>query len=284
MPDDRPHQIQVFIERDEAYYKELEKLSKAVVMHTQDYPLLVELDLVVKIAVDTGLVRKEEIAISQLTGSRFLIHLPDGLKVETFINATSPSLWDDGMTFQQWSPHVDATAIVIPTFKILLDLVGFPVLLWRESQIIKAASRFGTYLGTVKPEIAADKSAYKVAVATDDLSRIPLHVVLTAGGIEYKVPVKAVVMEKGAIYTHEEMPQYPPRFCKPTAPQPLEPESEPEVEMEVEPTNHRVTGFEEDRQVNYIKKSSPRDVCRETTRGPNTGDQGGPARPSSNRR
>lgn len=255
MPEDRPERIHVFIDRDEEYFQELENLSKAVVMYTHDYPLLVQLDQVVKIAVDTGLVREAELRISELTRGRFLIHLPEGLKVETFIAATDPNLWDNGMTFQQWSPHDDVTAIVIPRFKILLDLVGHPILLWREKQIINAVSKFGTYLGTVKPEIAADKKAWKVAAATDDLSRVPKNVVLTAGGMEFTVPLKVVAWEKGAVYTARDIPPHPPRHPRPA---PVIPPQETEEEVLMNMNNPGPT-FQEEPLI--ISRRALREMC-----------------------
>lgn len=255
MPEDRPERIHVFIDRDEEYFQELENLSKAVVMYTHDYPLLVQLDQVVKIAVDTGLVREAELRISELTRGRFLIHLPEGLKVETFIAATDPNLWDNGMTFQQWSPHDDVTAIVIPRFKILLDLVGHPILLWREKQIINAVSKFGTYLGTVKPEIAADKKAWKVAAATDDLSCVPKNVVLTAGGMEFTVPLKVVAWEKGAVYTARDIPPHPPRHPRPA---PVIPPQETEEEVLMNMNNPGPT-FQEEPLI--ISRRALREMC-----------------------
>lgn len=114
-----------------------------------------------------------------------------------------------------WSPHDDATAITIPRFKLLLDLVGFPIHLWREREVIKAVSRFGVYLGTNQPKIPAELSAWKVAIATDDLCRIPRNIRLSVGGIEYTVPVLSVVWDKGPIYTPSNLPTYPPRFSRP---------------------------------------------------------------------
>lgn len=153
--------------------------------------------------------------MAQLTRGHFLIHLPEGLAAETFIKATPPALWDQGIAFQMWSPHDDATAITIPRFKLLQDLVGFPIHLWREREVIKAVSRFGVYLGTNQPKIPAELSAWKMAIATDDLCRIPRNIRLSVGGIEYTVPVLPVVWDKGPIYTPSDLPTYPPRFSRP---------------------------------------------------------------------
>lgn len=54
-----------------------------------------------------------------------------------------------------------------------------------------------------------------MAIATDNLRRIPRNIGLSVGGIEYTVPVLPVVWDKGPIYTPSDLPAYPPRFSRP---------------------------------------------------------------------
>lgn len=126
----------------------------------------------VSIAVDTKLVREEEICIAQLSLVRFLIYLPRGLAVDTFVSKTPNSLWDEGFTFQHWS-QTEGAAIVVPRFKVSADLEEVPMHLWDEPEIIKAVSKFGLYLGTVAPEHETDFMAWRVAFSTDDLQTCP---------------------------------------------------------------------------------------------------------------
>lgn len=92
----------VFMERDDSFFKEVDKLGQAMMMYGEGLGLNIEDHQVLKMAVDTGLAR-QELCVAQLSHERFLIHLPKGLRVKTFIKALSKDLWDQGFTFQQWS-------------------------------------------------------------------------------------------------------------------------------------------------------------------------------------
>lgn len=96
LPEDRPEKVQVFLDRDAAYYAKVQKLKKAVIIEGADHTLGLNPEQVVRLAVDTGLVREEEIRVATLARRRTLIHLPRGLKVDTFIRALPSSLWDRG--------------------------------------------------------------------------------------------------------------------------------------------------------------------------------------------
>lgn len=179
---------------------------------------------VVGIAVDTGLVREEEIRIAQLSQDIFLIHLPLGLAVDTFVKATPPSLWDEGFVFEHWSQTHNAK-VIVSRFKVLLDLVGVPVHIWDEKKIARMVSKFGLFLGTVAPEHATNFMAVRVAVATDDLARIPLTMGMMVGGLEHPVRIRPVTWKKGAIYEAADFPTDPPRLHRPPSP-PSPPSSE----------------------------------------------------------
>lgn len=219
LPDDRPEKELVFIERTEDFFNEVDKLSKAVVVHCKNYPLLVEVHQIVKMAVDTGLVRQEEIRVAKLAGERFLIHLPRGLEVPTFIKAFPHDLWAQGLSFQPWS-QTEGTNTIIPRFKVLVDLVNLPALLWEENEVIKVAARMGVYLGSVAPEHMSDLSAWRFAVATDDLRRIPKNLGIVAGGIEHPVQIKVVKWKAGPLYSATDFPAQPRWFTAPPPPPP----------------------------------------------------------------
>lgn len=103
----------------------------------------------------------------------------------------------------------------MPRFKVLLDLEGLPTPFWRESSVINAISKLGLYLGSVAPEHDSDLSAWRVAIATDDLMNIPSNLGVVAGGLEYPVIIHLVTWEKGPIYAASEFPVLPPRFARP---------------------------------------------------------------------
>lgn len=184
-------------------------------------------------AVDTGLVRESEIRVANLTPDRFLIHLPKGLAVETFVKKTPNYLWNEGFVFQQWS-QADNTTICMPRFKVLVDLIGVPPQLMKEAEIIKVISKFGLYLGTVEPEHESDLSAWRVAFATDDLLRVPDNVGMVSGGFEHPVRVRPIIWKRGAIYGMEDFPKVPPTFTRPPTPPPSRPTS-PDTYLETLP-------------------------------------------------
>lgn len=94
MPDDRHVSMKVFLDRDDQFYEEIEKLSRAVLIYGG-----MEASQAIATAVDTGLVREEEIRVAQLARKRILIHLLIGLKVDTFIQAILAALWEKGYSF-----------------------------------------------------------------------------------------------------------------------------------------------------------------------------------------
>lgn len=212
----RPKKVTVFIERDEAFFKEVDNLSHAVVMYCDKQALLMEVHDVVRIAVRTKLVRAKEVKVAKLSRERFLIHLPRGLAVETFVKALPAELWEGGFSFQQWSLLDDAT-VRMPRFKVLLDLEGIPMPLWKDASIINGISQLGLYLGTVQPEHASDKSFWRVAVAMEDIQQIPETLAFVAGGLEYPVSIKPVHWEKGPVYGTSDFPILPQRFVQPPA-------------------------------------------------------------------
>ncbi|KAF3336133.1 hypothetical protein FCM35_KLT20640 [Carex littledalei] len=214
LPDGRPEKVMCFIERDEEVYREIQNLNRAVVIHGERQGLLLEAHQIVQMAVETKLVREEEIRVAQLARERHLIHLPRSLSIHTFVKALPRWLWDQGFDIQQWSP-LDAATVLMPRFKVLLDLEDFPIYLWKETQLIKAVSQFGIYLGSVQPEHALDFTAWRVSVATDDLRRIPMMIAIVVGGIEHQSRVKPIVWSKGPIYSASDFPELPSRLTPP---------------------------------------------------------------------
>lgn len=221
MPDDRIKKVTVFLERDEAFFREIDKLSTAVILNETKAGPLLDVHRVEQMAVDTGLVREEEIRVAQLPNERFLIQLPRGLAVDTFVKATPGYLWDEGFIFQHWS-QMEGAQVLMPRFKVLIDLIGVPPHLWREDYIVSATAKLGLFLGTVAPEHASDYTAWRLAIATDDLRRIPPTMGMVVGGVEHPIEVKTIAWSRGPIYQASDFPVTPPVLPRPPIP-PLAP-------------------------------------------------------------
>lgn len=226
MPDNRPKSDVCFMERDASFFHELSKLNHSVVIYGKEAVIMMEVHEIVAIAVQTGLVRKEELRVAKLSGERFLLNLPKGLAIETFVKKLPGLLWDQGFEFRQWSVLEDAN-VRMPRFKILLDLIGVPMHMRREKYVAKAISRYGVYLGSVTSEHESDCSTWRLALATDDLARLPTSVDMVAGGLQYPVEVDVIHWEKGSLYKASDYPLAPQKIPKP--PQP--PATEEEVFM-----------------------------------------------------
>ncbi|KAF3321298.1 hypothetical protein FCM35_KLT14551 [Carex littledalei] len=213
MPKDRQIRLHCFIHRDEAYYKELQRLKQGVVMYTSGFQWDLSVDNVASYACRTNLVKREEIQISELNGSRFLIMLPEGLDPDTFINATPQSAWDEGLSFQPWTP-LEGAEISVPAYKVLLRLVGVPAHLWREKHIINAVNRFGVYLGTVVPEDPASIASWIVAVGVDDLMLVPTQLAMHDGGMVHPIQVYTLAWHRNPIYNPDDMPKQPKKYVR----------------------------------------------------------------------
>lgn len=203
----------------------MDRLWQAVVMSTMGYQWEISVDNATTFACRTNLVKKEEIQVSQMSGSRFLIMLLEGLDPDTFINATSQDLWDEGITFQPWSPLDDAS-ISIPAYKILLRLVGLPPHICREKHVKQAVARFGVFLGSMEPEDTSSIAAWLVAVGVDDLTLVPPQLVVHIGGLMYYVNVYTEAWHRAPIYTADEMPNHPKVYKRPQPPPPSSSSSE----------------------------------------------------------
>lgn len=225
MPNERPLSMHCFLERDPEYFAELNRLQQAVVMYTTGYQWDLSVDNAVTFACRTKLVVKEEISVSQMSGARFLIVLPEGLHPDTFINATPKELWDEGITFQQWTPLEDAS-ISIPAYKILLRLVGLPPHLCRDKYAKQAVSRFGVFLGSVEPENPSSIASWLVAVGVDDLTLVPPQLVVHIGGMMYYLQVYVEAWHRAPIYTSDDMPKHPKVYRRPIPPPPSSTSSE----------------------------------------------------------
>lgn len=217
MPEGRPQTVHCFIDRDVEYFMELEALSRAVVVHNLGFQGDLSVENIADYSVKTGLVTKDDIQVSILPGPKYLIRLPSSVSVEAFIKATPYEAWDKGLSFQQWTPMEDV-ATVIPRFKILLDLVGVPVLLWRDTHIAKAVSQFGVYLGKLEQEEANSLESCMVAVGTDDLAKIPQTIAMYVGGMKFPVLVRPITWKRSVIYKAEDFPTLPAKFSRPPIP------------------------------------------------------------------
>lgn len=231
-----------FIDRDEDYFKELRRLNNSVVITFSGLDITAE--HIVDWAVATGLVHFNEVAVAKLKEGKYLLNLPEGLVPETFIRATPPTLWEQGISFQQWSMLHEA-AVNIPMFKVRLELSNIPDIHWRESEVIRAVSNFGVYLGTMWP---ADESreVWTAVVAVDDLCRIPHEITMVAGGLEHDVMVDPVDWAIGPIYKREDLPTLPPKYTKPATARP----------------SPQVKALFEDEQMIPMSRSVLLDLCR----------------------
>lgn len=219
LPEERPEKIQVFLDRDAAYYSEIRKLSKAVIIDGGNHTPALQPEEASQLAVATGLVREEEIRVALLARGRTLIHLPRGLKVDTFIRALPATLWDKGYNIQPWSEN-EGAEMIMPRFKVLVELVDFPVQKWHENEVKRAISGMGLYLGTVPSEKKADLSSWRLALATDDLCKIAKTVGIVIGGMEHLVQVRPITWETGAVYKPEDFPEEPTKYSRPPSPNP----------------------------------------------------------------
>lgn len=101
--------------------------------------------------------------------------------------------------FQQWTP-LDRDVITIPSYKVLMNLVGLPETLWREKEVSKAVSRTGVYLGSVAPEKDKNLSVWTAVVTTDDLGHTLHIIVLVVGGLEYLIGINIIKWVHSLIY------------------------------------------------------------------------------------
>lgn len=246
MPEGRPQKVDCFIERDEEYFKELEALSKSVVVHNLRFQRDFSTENIAGYAVKTGLVTKEDIQVSALPGHKYLIRMPPSVSVEAFIKATPYEAWEEGLSFQQWTPLEEA-ATVIPRFKILLELIGVPVILWREQQIVKAVSQFGVFLGTVEPEEFGSLESWMVAVGTDDLAKIPHNIAMHVGGMQFPISVRPVTWKRSVLYKAEDFPTLPVKFSGPSKP--------------VQTNGSHVLGYDAE-EIIPLTKSTLMEICK----------------------
>ncbi|KAF3338202.1 hypothetical protein FCM35_KLT17039 [Carex littledalei] len=217
MPKERQPRVHCFIPRDTEYFTELERLKQGVVLHTGAFQWDLSVNNVCDYACRTNLVTREEIQVSELSGQRFLILLPAGLDPDTFINKTPQAAWDEGLSFQPWSPF-DGASISIPAYKVLLSLVDVPPHLFREHHIAKAVSHFGVYLGSVAPENPSSLAALTAAVGVDDLTLIPNELVLHVGGLVHYTRVHVMNWQRDPLYKVEDMPAHPKTYTRPQPP------------------------------------------------------------------
>lgn len=216
MPSNRPKRLTSFIDGDLEFTTEVSRLSNSVIFDTHGKELNFKLDDVAGFATRTRLVDNHEISVGRLSSGRFLINLPPGLAVETFINATSLSLWDAGFSFQHWSP-MDGATLAVPEFKVLLTLDGVQPHLHKESIISKAISTFGTFLCSV-PQAENDGlviSQYTVVVAVDRLERVPIELELNVRGCAFILTVHTKNWMRAPLYSAAELPKHLPIYSRP---------------------------------------------------------------------
>lgn len=233
LPDDRPDKVLCFLDRDDDFFIEVKRLQKAVVLRGEQ----MESHKMVQMLVDTGLVREEELRCARLSGGRTLVHLPIGLQVDTLLRALPASFWEKGYDAQPWTQLQD-TELVIPRFKMILDLIDFPVCMWKEEAVKRAVAGLGVYLGSVPSPVRSDYSCWRVAIATPDLRRIPNQVGLIIGGIEHVSQIRPVIWEVGPIYKPTDFPEPPLKYPPPPPEQPYEQDN---INMSIDQTSEAST-------------------------------------------
>lgn len=151
LPEDRPDKLLCFIARDDDFFAEVERLQKTIIFKG------LEPQQAVQFVVNTGLAREEELRIAKLSGGQTLVHLPLGLLVHTLISSLPAEFWEKGHDAQPWSQLHEAE-LLMPRFNMIIDLVDFPLHLWKEGAIKKAVAGIGLYLGSIPPENKSDYS------------------------------------------------------------------------------------------------------------------------------
>lgn len=213
MPLDRPKRVSYYAECDQATLTELAKLEQGVVFHTHGIELEFKVEDVARFATRTKLVKMEEISVGALSRESFLILLPQGLAVDRFIRATCPVLWERGFTFQPWSPE-DQGRVVVPEYKVLLDVVGLPPHLYRTKEVARAIGTFGTYLGTIPQSNLANIASWTTAVAVDKLERVPLELEVNVRGFAYVAQLYTRKWLRSGLYGAAELATKHQRYTK----------------------------------------------------------------------
>lgn len=213
-PNNRPKRLSYHIARDHATLSELTKLASGVVFNTHGHEYNFSLKDVVGFATRTKLVLSSEISIGRLARDRFLILLPHGMAPQTFIESTTPELWDAGFSFQPWS-ELDGANTVLPEYKVLIDLHNIPPHLFRDEQVQKVVSTFGTYLGTIPPMDVADLSVWTAVVAVHRLETVPEELSLHDLGSEHIITVQPRNWLRSPLYKVTDLPRHQQKFTKP---------------------------------------------------------------------
>lgn len=214
LPDDRPQKIVCFIERDDQYYEEMGKLDNVVIMFNPSLEVDLTLDQVGQYAASSGLVKASDISVGIMTRSRYVILLPICINPTRFIRSIPSRVWDEGFPFSLWCP-LENVKVVVPRYKVMLDLVDIPLDLYREKNIIRATSAIGTYLGTVNQIMEGDIACWTVVVSTSSLSLIPHQIAYRIGGLEKLVNVIPKACIQGEVYKPCDLPQPKKKFLPP---------------------------------------------------------------------
>lgn len=220
LPEGRPEKVLCLIDRDDDFFIEVERLRKAVILKGDQ----VGANDLIQMVVDTGLVREEKLRVARLSGGRVLVHLPNGLQVDTLITALPLESWEKGYDAQPWSEIRDAE-VVLPRFKLIIDLEDFPVHMWKEEAAQRPVSCIGLYLGSIPLVDRSDYSHWRVAIATTDLGRVPDRVGFVIGGIEHISQVKVFNWEIGPVYSPSDFPEHPVKYPRSVSATDWEPEA-----------------------------------------------------------
>lgn len=124
-------------------------------MYNPDLEIDLSVEEIANYAATSGVVKASEVQVGIMTKSRYIIMLLEQTGLVMFIKAIPAYVWNKGFSFSLWSSTMDAL-LVAPHFKVVLDLIGILLDVYREKKVIRAVSAIGTYLGTIEQPMEGD--------------------------------------------------------------------------------------------------------------------------------
>lgn len=179
-----------------------------------DYDL--GIDKAVELVVSSAMVQAREISISSLTQGRYLVVLPESLAPATLMASLPVAAWANEVTFRSWSPLLDGDFANLE-YKVIVQFVGLPPPLRREKAVIRAASTFGVYLGSITQDDSSNLASWTAVVGMHDLALLPNRVLMVAGGVRVPIAIYPLKWIQAPVYQEQEQPHRPIIF-KPTIP------------------------------------------------------------------
>lgn len=205
--------------------------QRAIVISSDEPEYDIGCDKAVQLMVLSGLVQPREISVSSLTRCRYLVILPAGIAPTVLMASLPIAAWANGVTFRSWSPLLDGDYVNLE-YKVIVNFVGIPPPMRREKEIIKVASTFGVYLGSIAQEDPSNLATWTAVIGMHDLALLPDRVLMIAGGVRAPVAIYPLTWTQAPIYQAQEQPCQSTTF-NPTLPiSPASPEDEEEPSLE----------------------------------------------------